>query len=174
MQNDFARMQFYLFVCFFFSCWMNLISDEIYATVPPSVQLFSAHWNSTSRRLNQDKMKSFDLQVHKQNMLRSVAHSPMNLPTEKEHCSIMRILWKPLIKMETNRCKYIILKTYICLFAAEKVPKWNQATIAELFVHGIEFFISHQKINYGFWTLQMANGKKIPNEKTTPLKKESF
>lgn len=153
-----------LFVCLFvFSLWMNLISDEIYATVPPFVQLFSAHWNSTSRRLNQDKMKSFHLQVHKQNMLRSVAHSPVNLPTEREHCSIMRILWKPLIKMETNRCKYIILKTYLCLLAWKKKPKWNQATIAELFAYGIKFFISHQKINYGFWTLQMEtekNGKR--------------
>lgn len=51
-----------------------------------------------------------------------------------------------------------------------KKSKWNQATIAELFAYGIKFFISNQKINYGFWTLQMETEKKIPNEKTTPLK----
>lgn len=129
------------FICLFvlFSRWMNLISDEIYAIVPPSVQLFSAHWNSTSRRLNQDKMKSFHLQVHKQNMLRSVAHSPVKLPTEKEHCSIMRILWKPLIKMETNRCKYIILKTYLCLFAWKKSRNGIKLQLPNYLLMGLNF-----------------------------------
>lgn len=59
---------------------------------------------------------------------------------------------------------------FVCV---EKKPKWNQATIAELFAYEIEFFISHQKINYGFWTLQMET-EKNGKWKNNTFKNDSF